>query len=259
MVKAVDVKNCNSSNNCEEGKENNITVNGISGPNAIVKIYSQPASVNLKFFAYADGNQMPLKKIAVDWGDGKSVLQRTGSFRNNRGLMDGYCDTSTVPIAPKCSLKNVQKFWDPNKKIYIYDILTDVTCKVDEDCEDIDYCLDEKIAANFGQISDRTCDSAFYRYDYTYYCYEGSNNFKQTCNGYEKEFPKGCCVYYPQVQVKDNWGWCNGTCGSILSPGGVGCYDKSQTTNDLEDDECRLKNGPWTPTSSVKVIVAPKK
>jgi len=38
------------------------------------------------------------------------------------------------------------------------------------------------------------------------------------------------CVFKPGVQVKDNWGWCNGSCA-----GGNGCYDHAFVDNGYTD------------------------
>ena len=59
------------------------------------------------------------------------------------------------------------------------------------------------------------------------------------------------------MQVLDNWGWCNGTCGDASSPGGVGCYN--DTVND--NKECDLLKdivpiGAYT-SFKYKVKVAP--
>ena len=89
-------------------------------------------------------------------------------------------------------------------------------------------------------------------------------------------FNKGCCIFNPRVQVTDNWGWCNGVCsvkqnGVEVSAGGSGCYDAGWKASNAMQNNCNSNNqncenecvhdsqqGAWTPTSSVRVIVAPK-
>jgi hypothetical protein len=66
-----------------------------------------------------------------------------------------------------------------------------------------------------------------------------------------------CCVFKPKVQIKDNWGWCNGNCGR----GGVGgCYDDPEG-----DNQCNIiypggTHSDWNPWTSFQgqVIVVPK-
>ena len=90
------VFNCQSNGKCYEGREG-ITVNGEpkdGKSNAEVKITSWPAAAVMKFYAFADPNQMPLKQITVSWGDGTTVGPFTGMYRNKRGLTDGVCQSS---------------------------------------------------------------------------------------------------------------------------------------------------------------------
>jgi len=50
---------------------------------------------------------------------------------------------------------------------------------------------------------------------------------------------KKVCIFKPRVQVLDNWGWCNGSCGDAQSSGGESCYADEVTK---KDDECDPKN-----------------
>ncbi|MEK9152382.1 MAG: hypothetical protein AAB692_03370, partial [Patescibacteria group bacterium] len=54
--------------------------------------------VFLKFYMYADDNQMPIKRMLVDKGDGQPVA-RVGLFRNHRGL---YRRTNPAGLADLC-------------------------------------------------------------------------------------------------------------------------------------------------------------
>jgi len=67
------------------------------------------------------------------------------------------------------------------------------------------------------------------------------------------------CVFKPKVQVTDNWGWCNGVCGTDLSPGGTGCYDGAHLSSALANDECTTPSPtdtPWTEYQG-EIIVIP--
>lgn len=46
-------------------------------------------NVALKFFAYADENQMPIRSIAIAWGDGRGIPGGEGMYKNMRGA--GQC------------------------------------------------------------------------------------------------------------------------------------------------------------------------
>ena len=68
------------------------------------------------------------------------------------------------------------------------------------------------------------------------------------------------CVFKPRVQVKDNWGWCNGSCNVA---GNTGCYDNVADPFGGETDQCdpeeAEENGlvPWTEYKG-EIIVVPR-
>ncbi|MBU1906960.1 hypothetical protein KKD71_02285, partial [Patescibacteria group bacterium] len=48
----------------------------------------------------------------------------------------------------------------------------------------------------------------------------------------------GMCVFQPRVYIKDNWGYCTGTCTG--DPGGDLCYDGSDGIGLTIYNECSL-------------------
>ena len=126
-------------------------------------------------------------------------------------------------------------------------------CKKDENGEPI----------SFGDSPD-ACEEGFYKFsDHRYFC---SPDTKEKCSG-DTIPPDGCydesqnaCKYKPRVQIKDNWGWCTGTCRGT-SPN-QGCYDASGQIGGT--DECDVKHpkndtdpyNPWIYFNG-QVIVTP--
>ncbi|TAN33549.1 hypothetical protein EPN28_01920 [Patescibacteria group bacterium] len=250
---------------CFEGTEG-LTINDKTSDD--VKIPVSPSRVTLKFYAYADMNQMPIRDVKIDWGDGSSPIQLSGYFRNHRGKTTGTkCDFQSVGgefnAKKYCYIKTASYNTVTHKEVYGTEKPTNKECQSVNDCKNIDQCLPENIAPNFGQIVDKTCDNAYFRADYSYQCVKDSANFvpASQCPS-DLAFKEGCCKYTPKVQVKDNWGWCNGVCGDANSPGKTGCYDRRQITGNTYDDECfPLDSGAWTPfggSSPKSIIVAPK-
>ena len=90
---------------------------------------------------------------------------------------------------------------------------------------------------------DKTCDSSYFYSEKTYDCKKDGHNYEATCGAKTAEFPEGCCIYTPKVQVLDNWGWCNGDCEGK----GKGCYNDGATpkcSSDLfADKHWTLFNG----------------
>ncbi|HSR89605.1 MAG TPA: hypothetical protein VLK22_04435 [Candidatus Udaeobacter sp.] len=225
---------CKKGDKCLETNTDGFTLNGKSSGDVVFP--DRVAPVNIKFFGFADKNQMPIKKMQVDWGDGDKV-SLDGYFRNKRGEVNGVCGTNNTCFVSSSA----------------GDINTKQSCASNNDCRYLDNCFAENISPNFGQIAGRTCDSAYFRFDHVYQCLRGGSGWTSSCpDAQTQSLSGGCCVFKPKVQIKDNWGWCNGTC--VGGPGGNGCYDKSWLPGN--QDECQT-SGAYT-TFNGKVIVAPE-
>ncbi len=242
------VFNCQSNGKCYEGPEG-ITVNNKS--NAEVQITSWPAAATMKFYTFADINQMPLKQITINWGDGTVVGPFNGMYRNKRGLVDGACQSGTCNVT--------STYWDTTKGSYTTGKfkIASKTCTTDNDCKRIEQCLADSASPNFGQVLDTTCENGYQSITHSYQCIKDQAEYYYSFASGKcpQEFTNGCCIYYPKAKVKDNWGWCNGVCGSATGDGGIGCYNAHQVGG---DNECDSHDGSWTSTSTMKVIVAPQ-
>jgi hypothetical protein len=261
---------CDANGRClEDNRTTGVTINNISDNNVIIPI--QSGRVFMKFYAFADADQMPLRSIAVNWGDGFTdpVL---GMFRNHRGYKAATCNVA----AKQCEIKAIDDFKPcqndticgvggkcifqvPGSSIgkCLVPKLTGKTCSGNGDCEElVPLCKDPGDATTFGEIADKTCDNQYVQFTHVYQCTrlpkDQGGNFEPDAAKCGPRFPNGCCIFEPKVQVKDNWGWCTGKCVGVV--GGDGCYDGF---NIGRDDECRLKNdGAWIPFQH-KVIVSP--
>lgn len=216
-VWAVDVGSCSDDGlMCEEGTENAITLNGQdTGDQSGTQFFN----ATIKFYAAADKNQLPIRRIMIDWGDG----MQTGSdddenyFKNARGLQDGQQES-------KCDLNSE---WG---------------------------------------LTDESCDPYYFNYNHVYTCtsevLRGDRCDDTDGDGEYDEFPcaidetgddaADSCVFRPRVHVRDNWGWCSGTCtdGNAVessatyygttSPGGcfVGMYNDANASAGLDYSEC---------------------
>lgn len=191
----VTVGDCSSDGQCLEDAGGLLKVNGvlrgeISGDNA--------RRVTLQFFAYAQNDQMPIRQVLVDWGDGTRVGENPGSsFKNRRGFI---LDSRTNQYVSRCS------------------------------------------NTNFGTSPEACDDSGPFTYTHVYTCDintlracagAGDSNCVTSVGG------RQACVYRPRVQIKDNWGFCNGTCTG--GPAFDACYDATtnpQLAADGEPNEC---------------------
>jgi hypothetical protein len=203
---------------CEEGDANSLTMNdqnnGDLNGTSFFRAY-------LKFYAAADKNQLPIRRVIIDWGDGiadrKDGFQGSDSdnnfYKNHRGLDDGT-DMSI------CDLGNnwgeTPESCDPNYFSYSH-VYTCSATILEDNSKECNY------NAN-GIVSNSPC---------------------WVDNGINGDIDRSC-VFQPAVHVRDNWGWCSGVCPyrseADGGDGGSGCYegDDHDTLSDPGDafSEC---------------------
>ncbi len=274
---------CQSDGNCAEGLAG-VSVQ-ISGSNAqynngVVVLNGVSKGIYANFFAFADKNHMPLKQIIVDWNDG-NLTNTQGSFRNQRGAQYGSCGVDPTGLVGGGKVCRDPRDAGANGNQAQYKAIAGVaaiSCNTDTDCPLLTLCQPEGQAPNFGTILNKTCDPSYFQFFHGYQCAPGGQGWAdkngeknpgdyQLCK--DNGLAGGCCVFTPKVNVTDNWGWCNGTCGDAQSAGGTACYNAGwklkqnplpqsclQNQGSSCIDECVRNPGRWTPASA-KIIVAP--
>lgn len=204
---------------CREGKEGAITINDQDQGDVFGKAAKK---ITVSFFAAADSNQMPIRQIVVDWGDGKNTAppwptdSQSGStatdnyYKNHRGLNSGgeeICssDADEFGLAPEaCSASYIAFSHDY--------VCTSAQVKKLQDDPRSSEC---KYAPD-GRLLNSPCT-------------DGKH-----------------CIYQPRVHVKDNWGWCTGFCNAG-SDGTNGCFagenfpGKNQYNNECNITYCPSK------------------
>ena len=251
QIYSLNVERCGQvgSNDCVAYKPNDFTINNVGwdqydNKEPIVAIGSYSAQV--KFFVFADENKMPIKSIKIDWDndkEGKKSIynDEIGGFYANR--------------KPYCEVRN---------HCFVGDEDTQLTCKTNEDCAGISseaICKDnEKGRLSFGD-SARACINNFYSVTYNYVCNANSEKAKSWdgiknsltneekavlgAKGYNENNKKAeYCIFKPKIQVRDNWGWCNGNCSQNYK----GCYEKN--------NGCSNDDKAWTPYPGKIIVVA---
>ena len=228
---------------CQEGTDNSFSLNGYDDKDLTGT--GGQFLADLKFYVEANPNQMPIRRMIIDWEDDPSA----GSSSDNSGSTssDNY-------------YKNRRGLTDTNKQICT-STATD--------------------AADWGEMS-AACDSGYYNYSHVYTCTESFVTSLDDCtyteDGTNPDItPCGDnqqCVFRPRVHVRDNWGWCTGECpttdtGTDTVNGGTGCYDGDGSigTSYSDHDECDLsrpdgveapksEDDPWVYYNGV-ITVAP--
>jgi IS1 family transposase len=205
------------------GEPDNISINKITDSKTtgtFTIIGKSPYKASLNFFMYADDNQMPIKKIVLDFDDSSSIVTQNGFFKNYKP----YC--SDLTSQGRCTN-------------------TQITCKENSDCPSGSTCVVVDTQNFFGD-STRACFDYPRTYSKIYTCKnEKTDNSElvsaitashcfgrdgQNCGNLKdilKNTENGLkdsdyyCYYQPKVQITDNWGYCNN------DNYGIDCTDKN--------------------------------
>ncbi|MBI1908344.1 hypothetical protein HYS28_02920 [Candidatus Uhrbacteria bacterium] len=181
----------------------------------------------LKFYAAAYKEQLPIRRVIVDWGDGETTGSSTDDnyFKNHRGFQEdttvSICDTE--PGSADYEWGMTTDSCDPN--YFSYNHVYNCTEGLIEEYEDENgTCTDDD---NDGIFDASPCVASDADGDY--------------------------CVYVPKVHVRDNWGWCTGMCDSSSSAVNTddteGCFDGAgDISSDHGDSECNWETPPDSST-----------
>jgi hypothetical protein len=198
-----------------------------SGPLTISA--NQP--VLMDFFAWADDDQMPLKKISIDWyGDtlASRVSVSSGLYKNHKPICQ-LTDGQELGTCESVSVGEIEGFG----------------CHTNEECKV--FLNDESASCNpaepskgdrFGDTPD-ACTTDHFSFEKYYTCSKKDLPVCFTTDGHGKTISTNCwnptwgnegaCQFIPRVQVLDNWGWCNGTCRTS-----GGCWSGNKDNGDFD-------------------------
>jgi hypothetical protein len=168
---------------------------------------------DVKFFVEANANQMPIRRVIVDWQDQRDTMSGSltddNYYKNRRGLNESnthWCEQETDwgETADAC---------EPN----YFNTSNVYTCSM---------ALVETLPA---------CST------------NDSGNLEESpCRGGDSGYSEDVCIFQPRVHVRDNWGWCTGVCPDTDTgiDGTEGCYDAdgSILLSTDEDDECDVND-----------------
>lgn len=207
-------------NLCQEGADNTFSVNGTDA--GFVDGGKGYKNVLVSFYTYANPNQLPIRGMNVDWGDGNFLTNpdipwptdsQSGSdagdnfYKNRRGLegrtevcregtdagkLSTSCDSSYVSFnhGYSCTQKKLQQLRDAGR-----------FCEIDP-------------------ITRALKNSP--------------------CTDGEVDEAAGKCIFQPRVHVEDNWGWCTGYCDADLDLNNDTVIDHPSSNKSCYATECNL-------------------
>lgn len=210
QVYKVDLANSKGRNAVQSPIEG-VTIAQATGGSEDVTADSNTLKVDMHFFVEADPNQLPIRQILVDWGDGNDAYKGTAAednfYKNYLGLDPGTQE-------PLCDGSN----WGRSSEACESGYLTFSNV----------YSCNPVIAAradNCGDLSGAAGDE-------NRFCVENIGGVDY-------------CRYRPRVHVRDQWGWCTGTC--TLNEGladGDRCFDQDRSILPAPNSECNYNYGP---------------
>lgn len=251
-VASVDMWSCNNPSEgkvgCGMSKINQFTVNSTDNDNVYIP---SNGPVSVKFFAWADGAQMPLRRFTVDFDNGSAPYVSENQSQTNFKYVcvgDRYCRDATsgdlnMPCENTAQCKKVNNNWT-------CELASNAAANVVQEQE-------AKLRKGFGSTEETGCEARYYEVFGQYSCdavalyrrdierfvwnedNAGSNKYNPTAansghlavmrtnpdsakpweillntSALKRGLIDGSvvCAYRPKVQVLDNWGWCSGRC-----------------------------------------------
>jgi hypothetical protein len=254
-VAAPDMRTCRG-NQCRVTGLGTFAVDGLAG--GVVNGGTGNHVATMRFYAWAAHDQMPLRRIIIDWGDG-SVTEIPDGFMKNR---KPYCQTPKECSETSGLTCETDADCPPGGGLCATfgncSNAPDVLCSNDRQCAiggEAGFC---ESRVRFGNDQD-ACDESFFEFRHAYSCMPETIGQLQTCDAagglnrcsrdnetacsagcaagdscvYDMMAPPsdpaaetgGCfdeannrCMFTPRIMVIDNWGWCSGECRSALHP-----------------------------------------
>ncbi|MCX6778792.1 MAG: hypothetical protein NTU97_01000 [Candidatus Magasanikbacteria bacterium] len=236
------------------GTANNFSINLNPTPNGTVSLTGSNSVVTANFFAYADNDQMPIQRVAIDWGDGTPAYVTKGWFKNQKP----WCANTENKVCGRGTNYNM-----PCNGIEDCDS-TAGSCVLATD-NPLTLMLKEEARLYFGNSAE-ACDTNYFSFKHVYECPDQATIGVPACTGSVtfncKNIATGVCKFKPKVQILDNWGWCNGVDGSGNYRGYWNDSDPNRDYNTIDTNpltpiselqrECSIdKTAPWTPFGGI--------
>ncbi len=181
VLAAPDIQSCATPGKCGIQGLNKVSLNGSS--EGLISVAGSQGKSTLRFYAWAAHNQMPLRSLTIDWGDGQKQVIADGKIKNHKPYcaVRKECVTtsrqSTMPFE-RLESTGLTCTTDNNcpagggscKSIGTCRDKTNVMCSTDEHCRssagDKDVC---QIRTMFGN-SPEACEENYFEFTHLYTC-----------------------------------------------------------------------------------------
>ena len=243
---APDIRTCQGST-CRVTALDTFSVNGLAAGIVNGGVGSHVATI--RFYAWAAHEQMPLKRLVIDWGDGTQTELPDAYLKNRKP----YCQTPKECSETPGLTCQTDADCPPGGGLCVTmgncSNRPDVSCYADNQCHfgfDEGFCEPRTYFGNDAEA----CDEQYFEFKHAYSCDtynlpdactlsygRCSGDLSRTCapalpcangdeclQGYSAD-AEGCyessvssCRFTPRILLVDNWGWCTGECRSLINP-----------------------------------------
>ena len=250
-IAAPDIRTCQGGQ-CRITGLGSFSIDGVA--EGIVNGGSGNHVATVRFYAWASREQMPLRRVIIDWGDGSVTELPDANMKNRKP----YCQTpKECTLTPGLTCQTNADCPPGGGTCESYGSCAtrpSVRCYRDQDCTfggEAGVCVPR---VTFDNDSD-ACQENFFEFRHAYSCLPdnvpsadcqttggfangvcsgdptkacgtcavGDVCIQNTSTDIKGCFDKGTntCRYTPRIMVIDNWGWCTGECRNALNQSGL--------------------------------------
>jgi len=253
---APDIRNCPVPGQCPISRLDAFSFNGQS--EGVINVGGGSQKSTMRFYAWAAHNQMPLRQVVIDWGDGKKQRLDDTRLKNRKPFCGVQRECSNAAGLTCQTDADCPAGIGRCVAVGTCAQNANLTCSQDTDCTVggvTDTC---NIRTMFGNSTD-ACQADYYDFAHLYSCgalessptADGglqrctasprcSRDPNRTCTtpGSTSECAPGdvcteglapiagcfddelrSCKFTPRILLQDNWGWCTGECRNGLTGG----------------------------------------
>jgi hypothetical protein len=219
-------------------------------PQGLLFTGSGESLVTMRFYAWAANNQGPIKKIVIDWGDGKIDRIDNAQMKNQKPICDTDRECENVPGLACSSEADCPPGTGACVQTGFCKKQSYKACHKDQDCNQKDKSDSCEYRIVLGNSAD-ACRQGYLEFGHVYKCENledvptfgcysdqaANSDIDQRCANEPNLACKFCregeacvaglapqggcfnqklnhCRFTPRIMVFDNWGWCTGNCST---------------------------------------------
>jgi hypothetical protein len=232
MIAAPDTRNCATPGSCEVAQTNAFNLSGqTSGPlNAGIGQFV----ASMRFYAWATHNQMPLKRIYIDWGDGQSTKVADTKLKNHKPYcnVQSECSDQVRASGLTCNADgDCPAGGGLCKPTGVCQDQPERNCSADAECNTAKHPGDRCVVRTMFGNSRDACEANYFDFQHVYVCNDSVKAALPRCSATSALTARHCSRDAARTCTSDSGCAAGDTCiAEIVAPPG-GCFDDVNGTN----------------------------